>query len=592
MKKFDIRKILSAFSYPPSKAPLAPITNYMRGITVFSTAGMLLFSLILDFSAWFPLPCKVLAMLLQVGVLVKLAFEEKYLHLKFRHLSWKKQLIPIALFAVSLLFYFEKGLILRAIWEESLSPMARPYQTYSIIFFSSSFLIYFLRLNIVASFFSRLNLKPAQTLLTGFLALILIGTLLLSLPQMVTDPSKISLIDALFTATSASTVTGLVLAPISEYYQPSGLWVILVLIQLGGLGIMTFGVLFSLVSHKRIKLHDEVALQGVLETESIGTVRKEIRLIFMMTFSIEACGALFMWISLPEGSSFFTAVFHSISAFCNAGFSLIPSNLEKYAGQIPVNLTIVTLIILGGVGFPVLNNLGSYPMLKKGRAAWRLSFHSKMVLSISASLLFIGTIGIYLLEYNNALAELSWFDKWLAAFFHSVTARTAGFNTLDLGNFSSASLFLLMILMWIGGSPASTAGGIKTTTFGVMFATLKAMLRHQEEVSLFKRSLSPLAIKKSASIAFTSSALLTILLLLLLATEEGSLKALMFESVSAFNTVGLSSGITSGLSPAGKIIITLTMFIGRIGPLTLAFSLAERVGKGKYNYPQERVIIG
>jgi len=163
---------------------------------------------------------------------------------------------------------------------------------------------------------------------------------------------------------------------------------------------------------------------------------------------------------------------------------------------------------------------------------------------------------------------------------------------LNAGHFSGATLFLLMLLMWIGGSPASTAGGIKTTTFGVMLATLGAMLRHREEVSLFKRGLSPLAVKKSISIAFTSSALLAILLLLLLATEEGSFKALMFESVSAFNTVGLSTGLTSSLSPLGKMIITLTMFVGRIGPLTLAFSLAERVSKGKYTYPQERVIIG
>ncbi len=531
-------------------------------------------------------------MFLQAGVLVKLVFEERYLQLKFRRLSWKKKLIPIALFAISLLFYVEKGLILHAIWEGLTGPMAKPYQAYSIIFFSASLLIYVLRFNVVAGLFSRISLKPAQTLLMGFVVLILIGTLLLSLPQMVIDPSKISIIDALFTATSASTVTGLALGPISEFYRPSGLWVILVLIQLGGLGIMTFGVLFSLISHKRIKLHDEVALQGVLETESIGTVRKEIGLILMMTFSIEVVGAFLMWVFLPEGSSFFTAVFHSISAFCNAGFSLIPSNLEGYTGHIAINLTIVFLIILGGVGFPVLNNLLSYPIINKGRAAWRLSFHSKMVLSISASLLFIGTIGLYLLEYNNALAGLSWFDKWLAAFFHSVTARTAGFNTLNLGSFSGASLFLLMLLMWIGGSPASTAGGIKTTTFGVMFATLRAMLRHREEVSLFERSLSPLAVKKSISIAFISSALLAIFLLLLLATEEGSFKALMFEAVSAFNTVGLSTGITSSLSPVGKVIITLTMFVGRIGPLTLAFSLAERVSKGKYTYPQERVIIG
>ncbi len=570
------------------------LTTQVRGVKYFSMPGILLFSLLLDFSVWFPMVFRSIALVFQAGVLVKLAFEEKLLHLRFRRLSWQKKLIPIALFGVCLLFYFEKVVILFAMWGESFDFLINPYRAYSMIFFMSSFAIYGLRLNIIARFLGGLHLRPAQTMTMGFLLVILVGTMLLSLPQMVIDPSKIVIIDALFTATSATTVTGLTLGPISEFYRPSGIWVILFLIQTGGLGIMTFGVLFSLVSNKRIKLQDAVALQGVLETESVGTVRKEIRLIFLLTLVIEALGALLIYFFLPKDTNqpIFTAIFHSVSAFCNAGFSLFSTNLEGFLGNIPMSGVIAVLVILGGIGFPVISNLLSYPMRRKGRAAWRLSFHSKMVLSISGGLLAVGTLGIYILEFQGTLAGLSWFDKWFAAFFHSVTARTAGFNTLNVGDFSDATLFLLILLMWIGGSPASTAGGIKTTTFGVMLATLKAMLNQREQVSLFRRSFSPRAVRKSLSIAFSSSALLAMFLLLLLFTEEGDFKAIVFESVSAFNTVGLSTGITSELSPIGKLIIIVTMFIGRIGSLTLAFSIAERVMKGKYTYPEERIIIG
>lgn len=556
--------------------------------------GTLFISLLLDFSIWFPFFCKVSALILQAGILGKLLFEEKYLHVRFRRLSWKKRLIPIVLFGVGLLFYIEKILILYAMWGAPSSMMITPYRLYSVIFIIASFFIYALRINMIARFISRLNLRPAQTLSLGFLALIILGTLLLSLPQMVIHPDEISILDAFFTATSASTVTGLVLFPITDYYRPTGLAVILFLIQLGGLGIMTFGVLFSLLSRQRMRLNDAVALQGVLETESLGSIRKDIQLIFVMTLTIESIGAFFLWFFLPREvkEPVFFAIFHAISAFCNAGFALFQTNLEGYAGNFPVNLTIAVLIFLGGIGFPVLNNLGNYPLFRKERASWRLTFHSRMVLSISAGLLLFGTVGIYVLEFRGVLAPLSWHEKWLAAFFQSVTARTAGFNTLNFSELSDAALFLFILLMWIGGSPASTAGGIKTTTFGVMLATLSAMLKQREEVSLFKRSLSSLAIQKSLAIAFTSSALLAFLLLLLLATEDGGFKALMFESVSAFNTVGLSTGMTSQLSSFGKIIIILTMFVGRIGPLTLAFSLAERTSKGKYAYPQERVIIG
>ena len=411
---------------------------------------------------------------------------------------------------------------------------------------------------------------------------------------MVTDPSKISFVDALFTATSAATVTGLSLFAISEYYQWSGQWVILLLIQLGGLGIMTFGALLPLISNRRIRLDDALLLQGAMETESVGTVKREIQSLFILTFTIEAVGAFLLWIFFPPetASPLFSAVFHAVSAFCNAGFSLFPANLEGYVGHLPINLIIASLIVLGGLGFPVLNNLSRYPLFKRRKGSWRLTFHSKLVLSISAGLLTVGTLGIFVLEYAGSLAPLPWHEKWIAAAFQSVTARTAGFNTLNLAHFSNGALLFMILLMWIGGSPASTAGGVKTTTFGVMLATLRAVLRSREEVELFNRRLAPSAIQKALSVVFISSALQAFLLLFMLSIENESFHAILFETVSAFNTVGLSTGITAKLSPVGKFILSIAMFIGRIGPLTVAFSLAERVSRGKYTYPQERVIIG
>lgn len=569
-------------------------SSQLRGMRLVSLAATLLFSFLLDFSVWFPLLSKGIALVLQGVIAFKLCFEERYLFFRLRRLSFTTRLVPIALFGVGLVFYAEKLLLFWAMQGQPAGALESPYHLYSIIFVASAFSIYAIRLSAIAEFFAKLHFRPAQTVAVSFMLLILVGTLLLSLPQMVTDPAQISFVDALFTATSAATVTGFSLSPISESYRMSGQWVILLLIQFGGLGIMTFGALLSLIARRRFRLSDEIFLQGTFETESVGTVRREIRSVFIITFAIEAAGAFLLWLSFRGETSepIFNAIFHAVSAFCNAGFSRFPKNLEAYVGHLPINLTIAGLIIFGGLGFPVLNNLTAYPLFRKQREMWRLTFHSKMVLSISTALLAVGTLGIFMIEYTGSLAPLPWHQKWMAAFFQSVTARTAGFNTLDLGRFSDGALFFMMILMWIGGSPASTAGGVKTTTFGVMLATLRALLRGREEVELFHRRLAPSAIRKSLSIAFTSSALQAILLLFLLFLEREKFQSIMFEILSAFNTVGLSTGITSHLSSPGKLILVTAMFIGRIGPLTVAFSLAQRVSRGKYAYPEERVIVG
>jgi trk system potassium uptake protein TrkH len=566
----------------------------MREMKVASLSGIFLLSFLFDFSLWFPIFFKAAALLLQGGGMIKLTFEERYLLLRFRHLSWRKRLIPVALFLIALLFYIEKGFLFFQMWDHPDGSLAPTYRLYSMIFFGSAFSIYAMRLRALAHFLDRLHLKPAQTLALSFALLILAGALILSLPQVVVDPAQISFIDALFTATSATTVTGLSVAPISEYYQTAGQWVILLLIQLGGLGIMTFGALIFFLPRRRMPLQEEIALQGVLEAESIGSVRREIGSIFVITLTIEALGALLLWVFFRNETPnpLFQAIFHSISAFCNAGFSLFPTNLEVYVDRPAVNLIIIGLVILGGLGFPVLHNLGNYPLFGRGSTSWRLTFHSKMVLTISAGLLLAGTVGLFLLEYDRALAPLPWHHQWITAFFQSATARTAGFNTVNIARLSDASIFLMILLMWIGGSPISTAGGIKTTTFGVMLATLRSLLRRREEIEIFRRRLAPQAVQKALSVGFISSSLLALLLLSLLAVEEGDFKVILFEAVSAFNTVGLSIGNTAAFSPMGKAILILIMFIGRLGPLTIAYTLAERTSRGIYHYPEERVIVG
>lgn len=594
-------RIRSLFSATQESGPVTAILRFFHRITlsvremkIASLSGVFLLSFLFDFSIWFPIFFKGAALLLQGGALIKLTFEERYLFLRFRHFSWTKRLIPVGLFLIALLFYFEKGVFFFQTWDQPEILPIHTYRLYSMIFFGAAFSIYAMRLKTIATFLDRLHLKPAQTLALSFALLTLAGALLLSLPQMVVDPSQISFIDALFTAASATTVTGLSVFPISEYYRTAGQWVILLLIQLGGLGIMTFGALIFFLPKRRMPLREEIALQGVLEAESIGSVRREIGSIFVMTLTIEAIGALLLWTFFKETTSnpLFQAIFHSISAFCNAGFSLFPANLEGYVDRPGVNLIIIGLVILGGLGFPVLRNLGDYPLFGKGPTPWRLTFHSKMVLTISAGLLLAGTVGLYLLEFRGTLAPLPWRDQWMAAFFHSAVARTAGFNTLSIARFSDAGIFLIILLMWIGGSPISTAGGIKTTTFGVMLATLRSLLRGREEIEIFHRRLAPQAVQKALSVGFISSALLALLLLFLLAVEEGNFKIILFEAVSAFNTVGLSIGNTAAFSPLGKAILILTMFIGRLGPLTIAYSLAERTSRGMYRYPEERVIVG
>lgn len=289
-----------------------------------------------------------------------------------------------------------------------------------------------------------------------------------------------------------------------------------------------------------------------------------------------------------------TSIFHSISAFCNAGFSLHPTNLERYVGSVPVTLTITTLIVLGGLGFPVMMNALGYRVLAEhpSRCRSRWGIHSRLVLGMTAILLIVGTLGFFLLERDGALAGRPLGEKLLASYFGSVTARTAGFNTVRTAFLSLPTLFMLTALMFIGGSPGGTAGGVKTSTFGVVLATINALFRGKSRVELFRRRVPDRVVNESLVVVASALFIVAAATFLLLVSEKAALSDTLFEVVSAFGTVGLSTGLTPLLSPLAKIVLALVMLTGRIGPLTLVLAIGQRQVRQPYDYPEETVLVG
>jgi trk system potassium uptake protein TrkH len=438
---------------------------------------------------------------------------------------------------------------------------------------------------------ARLELNPAQTIIAGFAAIILAGALVLSLPAASADGKPTDFLTALFTANSATCVTGLVVVDTAEHWSPFGQVVILLLIQLGGLGYMTVATLMALVIGRRIGLRERLVLQEAHNLYTVGGIVRFTRTIALITLGIEAIGAALLtlrwWpeLGLPRAGYF--GIFHSISAFNNAGFDLMGGfrGLTGYAGDLSINLTMAALIILGGLGFTVLVDLGRPK---------RFTLHAKVVLTTSAALIAAGTALVLLLESANpdTLGRLPVWQRVLAAFFQSVTARTAGFNTLDLGRLLDPTLMLLVALMFIGASPGGTGGGIKTTTFVAPMAVIVAQLRGRPDPELFWRRLPPVVVYKAVTIALLGVAFVVTMATALAFTERVAFIRALFEVTSAFGTVGLTTGITPDLSPIGRVIIIFTVFTGRVGLLTTAFALTRRQQPVNVRYPEERILIG
>jgi len=431
------------------------------------------------------------------------------------------------------------------------------------------------------------------SIITTFLILIAIGTLLLMMPFS-SNIGYMSPEDALFTSVSAVTVTGLITVNTGEYFTITGQLIILILIQLGGLGFMTFSTITILILGRSISITNRLVLENDFTMNGHKNIKDLLKKIVLFTFGFELFGALILFFhfkGLNIAERIYTSVFHSISAFCNAGFSTLKNGFLPYTSNTGFNITISFLIITGGIGFLVLNEL--FLFLSKKKTFSKFTIHSKLVLIVSTILIIIGTLLIFTEEIFNSANNLPILDKLLSSFFQSISARTAGFNTIDLNILSYSSLFIMLILMFIGASPGSTGGGVKTTSIGLVFAYFKARFSGKKNVNLFYRAIPQKNYEKAFLMIIVSFLIISLSMFLILSFEINfSFSELLFEVVSAFGTVGLSLGITPDLSLASKIVIMITMFIGRIGPIALLLAISRKEDKTVFDYPEENIMIG
>jgi trk system potassium uptake protein TrkH len=443
-----------------------------------------------------------------------------------------------------------------------------------------------------------MQLTPPQILVIGFAVIILLGACLLMLPISSTDGKSLHFINALFTATSATCVTGLVVVDTGTHFTIFGQVVIVLLIQIGGLGFMSMATLLAFVLRKRITLKERLILQEALNQGSMEGIVRLFRKVLLYSLTIEGIAAVlftFRWsFDLGFPKALYYGIWHAISFFNNAGFDLFGSitgpysSLTAYANDFITNVVSMALIILGGIGFIVMSDLIDYKKTKK------LSLHSKVVLSMTSFLIIFGAIVIFIFEFTNTrtLGTLHFGGKVLASFFQSVTPRTAGANTLDIASMRQATQFFIVILMFIGASPGSTGGGIKTTTFTILVGAMFAMIRGKEDIVIFRFRLAKDRILKAITLSMIALFLVISVSMLLSTTESAPFLKILFEVTSAFGTVGLTMGLTPDLTLFGKILISLTMFAGRLGPITLAYALQPKPEKELYRFPEGKITIG
>lgn len=434
------------------------------------------------------------------------------------------------------------------------------------------------------------RLTSSQILSAGYVSVILLGALLLMLPFSTYEGHRVNFIDALFTSTSATCVTGLTVVTVKTTYTVIGQLIILLLIQIGGLGVMTISTAFAIFTGRKITLRQRLLIQEDLKQFEISGLLRLIQYILTVTFTIEGVGALILFTRLardyPLAKAAYYSIFHAVSAFNNAGFDLFGNSIEGYVGDFTINVTIMLLIIIGGLGFAVLAEFYDKRKIT--------SLHAKMVVTTTAILLVVGWASFYALEHSNpnSMAHMNLGEKLLASLFLSVSPRTAGFDSIPCANLYPATLFLVILLMFIGASPGSTGGGIKTTTFSTIMVHLWSTVRGKEDVEVFGRRLEEDVVVKAFTTFSAAVILVFIIAFILSMTEKLPFLNLLFETVSAFGTVGLTAGVTPHLSDVGRVLITLTMLCGRVGTLTLIMSMSERRTKAQFHYPKERIMVG
>ncbi|MCF6166970.1 potassium transporter TrkG [Lutibacter sp.] len=474
-----------------------------------------------------------------------------------------------------------------------------------------TFIVFIREISLIDFNLIKEKLNPAQLFVLSFFTIILIGSVLLMLPK--STYNGISFVNALFTSTSAVCVTGLIVVDTGTYFTHFGQVILIILMQLGGLGIMTFASFFSYFFKGVSSYKNQLMLSDMTNSEKIAEVFSIIKKIVLVTFSIEAIGGILIFRSLSPSlipglnNRIFFSIFHTVSGFCNAGFSTLTNNLYEvgYRFNYPLHIVIAFLIILGGIGFPIIFNFFKYirhliikriKLLENHKSAvyvpWVININTKLVVITSTLLIIFGMLLFYVLEFNHSLANQGEFGKMVGAFFAAVTPRTAGFNTINMNSLQAPTILLIIFLMWVGASPASTGGGIKTSTFAIATLNIFSIARRKNKTEIFHREIAAISIKRA--FAVISLSLIVIgLAVFLIAIFDGdkNMMAIIFECFSAFSTVGLSLGITSSLTDASKIILVLTMFIGRVGMLTLLISFLKKVTHTKYRHPTEEILI-
>jgi len=431
----------------------------------------------------------------------------------------------------------------------------------------------------------------------SFIGAIFAGTILLLMPFCTYEGTSLTFVDALFTSTSAVCVTGLIVQDTATFFTPPGQMIILILFQLGGLGIMAFSTLILLVAGRKVSIQDKIIIQQDYHHTAAKNVKSLIKNIFFYALIIEGVGTLLLFLKwqgkFPGLQGLFYSLFHAISAFCNAGFSVFGDSLESFRGDIWTNVIIILLIVLGGLGFLVLSEGIEFFSRLIRRRRKSVSLHSKLVWIMTLALIILPFFSFLLIEWNQSLQEFSLKEKILASLFQVITPRTAGFNTMQLDALHPAAVFLLISLMFIGASPGSTGGGVKTSTIGVILAFIKSRIAARESINIFYRSLPFDLVTKAFTVVVLSICVIFVSCAVLFLTQTGmSMKETFFEVFSAFGTVGLSLGMTAKLNVAGKIVIVLTMFVGRIGPLTLLYAFSREKAFGRFEYVEESVMIG
>jgi len=457
--------------------------------------------------------------------------------------------------------------------------------------------------------YKRAVLNPAQIFIISFLAIIFLGSLLLLLPRATYE--GISYLDALFTATSAVCVTGLIVVDTGSYFTLLGQSIIMVLIQIGGLGILTFASYFSYFFKGGVSYENQLVLRDMTSSQNLSKVFSTLRYILLITFGIEAVSALFIYFSLDSSS--FTSVaeqmyfsaFHAVSAFCNAGFSTLPNSLYEsgFRFNYPLQLVVVLTFILGGLGFPIVVNVLSYLrysftnlILLRKRAKnyrpWVLHINSRITLVTTLSLSLVAFGFFYVLEYHNTLAEHQGAGKVITALFGATTPRTAGFNSIDTAALSFPTIMMIILLMWVGASPQSTGGGIKTSTFAIATLNILSLAKGKDRIEIYRRQIASVSVQRAfATISLSLIAIGFSVALLASFDAQLSLKDIAFECFSAYSTVGLSLGITGSLSPPSKVVIILLMFVGRVTMLTLVIAVIRKARYKNYHYPTEEISI-